>query len=100
MTVLSAFKLNDKYQRFRYETEETGMTPEGLVDYVQVQWLGRSCGARLRDATKDATPLNTQGIVMYEGDVFADYKLPEKHLRDVVHTKNGDLTFFIDQRVR
>jgi len=97
MTFLSAFNFGGNDCNFLCEDEV--YKGEFYKDDVSFKWLGRSCGARLRDATRDKTPVNRQGLVMYEGNVFADAVLPPKMHRQTISTKNGDLTLFIDQKV-
>lgn len=91
--------LNQFYpeDRLYYEHEKEHDDKGKWLDYVSMQWLGRSCGARVRDAKVDTSPINTQGIVCYEGNVFEDHNT--KNIRHVVSTKNGDLTFFFNTTV-
>ena len=78
---------------FNYEDQTEHLSPlPGLASF----WFGNSCGMRARDSSKDAMPINTQGMVIYEGDVYSKY--PEN--RHVVNTKNGPVTLYIDETVR
>lgn len=78
--------------------EDTPYPENTFHSEVSSKWLGRSCGARLRDASTDKTPVVTFGITMYEGDVFKDVVLPEHRQRHSVPTSNGIVTIFLDTK--
>lgn len=75
-------------KQLAFNEEYTG---PGWIDFVQMKWLGRSCGATFFYDTDKKAPDNPLGIAVYPGVQWTE-EVTDKRVINHINTRNGPIT--------